>query len=219
MHMEERHRAVRHVIGAELVKGGDRPRRGREVSLPERHLLGPARRAARVKEQGDVVGLRRLERRHGREFLPGIEKRPARLAGANLDRAYVPRRLVCGLQVVGRDDQELGLQVIEVELVLVAFVAGIEGCSRGTQRDEGKQDEQEVGAVREHERDATPASHTNRGEPSGECRCYLAELEVAECVSGLGAHQRRPAVLADTQQIREPPYSRVAHRASTRGTV
>ena len=58
VHVEERHRAVRHVVGAEAVVRGDRPRGGHQVAVEQRHLLGPAGGAARVQEQRDVVRLR-----------------------------------------------------------------------------------------------------------------------------------------------------------------
>ena len=70
MHVEERHRAVRDVVGAEPVEGGDRPRGGRQVALEQRHLLRAARRAARVQQQRDVVRLGRLERRARPRSLP-----------------------------------------------------------------------------------------------------------------------------------------------------
>src|SRR5207248_3616999 len=54
--VEERHRAVRHVIGAERVVGGDRAGLGRQVALEERHLLRPRGRPACVQQQGDVFG-------------------------------------------------------------------------------------------------------------------------------------------------------------------
>ena len=61
--------------GPSAVVGGDRPRRGDQVPLQQRHLLGPARRAARVQEQRDVVGAARVER------LPALDAAVRRLRG------------------------------------------------------------------------------------------------------------------------------------------
>ena len=56
VHVEERHRDAGDVVWAEPVVRDHRASRRDEVALEERHLLRPARRSARVQQEGDVLG-------------------------------------------------------------------------------------------------------------------------------------------------------------------
>ncbi len=151
VHVEERHRHIGHVARSERVMGGDRSRRGDQVPLQQRHLLGPARRAARVQEQRGVVGDARLERLLALDRA-SVDCEPGRLLLGDddvHDRDLVSGRLPGRLHVTGRDEQEARLEIAEIEGVLVGRVGRVERCRGGSERRDREQDLDELGPVSE----------------------------------------------------------------------
>ena len=216
MHVEERHHAVARVLGGEPVGGGDGARGGRQVALADRHALGLARRAARVQEQRDrlgVAGRRRADRCRIAESQPrrgltrDLELRDAERLAGRARRALL----------TAQEEHRPRPQVVEVGVELVCGVGLVErggGRARGDDAEEGGDD---LGPVRQAHRDRVARSGARRGEPTGEPVGRRAQLPVGRALAARGLDQRERGVRRRQQveQLHAIPCRRRQLPAST----
>ena len=192
MHVEQRHRHERPVLGAEAVVPCNRPRGGHQVAVRERDLLGAAGGAARVEQEGDVVRLRGLEVLR-RAHVPAVHLHAARaavldeeLADADPDAARCPGRR--GL--VGGEEREPRVQVLHEEHVLVVRVGRVQRGGRRSERDDGQQGLEKNRPIGNDQHDAIAPGHARGAQDAGHLPHRLGQAAEIE-TQPVGDVQRR----------------------------
>ena len=190
VHVEERHHAVRHVVRAEVVRGGHRGCGGGEVSLPDRHALGPRGGAAGVQHQRDGIGIALGQR--GRCAQPAqLEPLDAQLG------ARRQRRLGRILLPQHRARRE----VVQVGPELALGVGRVERRRGGPGAHHGEERRHDLRAVRERERDGVAGADPVCRELSCQGIDLRAELPVGDRLSRRGLDQRDGVVGVSCEHI------------------
>ena len=170
VHVKQRHHAQRDVARAESVAARDVAGRDRQVGVRQRHALGPAGAAARMQNQRDIVD-RCRRHRVGRVLNcgpacgrgPADAHRPRRVHRDRQDRDAIAGGAPGLVEPVGRQQQHLGVGVVEIEAELLFLVARIERRRRADHR--GGQERHDVRQpVGERDADAIAAGDPGRGQ-------------------------------------------------------
>ena len=145
--------------------------------MREGHALRPARAAARVQDQGDVVEARWIDVARGRDAGEAHRARGVHLDDE--DGHLVAGGLARFLGAVRGQQQDLGVGVLEVEAEFLFFVSRIErrggsGDACGEKRHDRRQ------PVRERRRDAVAALDARRGERAGDGVDLFPKVLVAD---------------------------------------
>ena len=194
MHVEQRHRAVRDVVRGRARSGAAIVRADAvEVAVQQRHLLRPARRAARVQEQRDVVRAAPRRRRLALDALASSSSdgpRPCRERHVD-DPHRVAGRLAGRVELAGGHEQSARLQVVEVEGELVALVGGVERRGRGAERRDREQQLDELRAVGSASATRSPRSMPSAASRPASVDGRARRARAYESPSRLRGEQRR----------------------------
>jgi hypothetical protein len=191
VHVEQRHRAQRDVLRAELVGRRDVGDRGHQVAVAQRHPLGPPGGAAGVQHERDVAAAR-LRRLGGREGAAGgLDPEPA----VGIDRRLDEHRAIGSRRprrrgAARRHDQRAGVHVLEVEAELGLRVGGVERGRRADRRDRQEQHDR-LRTVLEHHPDRLLAPKAQPGKSLGTPPDLVAQLLVGQPRPTGHDHRRR----------------------------
>ncbi len=178
--VEKRHDAHRRVFGRQAIRARDVLGRERQVALPQRHELGPARRPTRVQHEGYVVAVRHLGGARRLAASAALQDDPTLSVEARLDQQRSMRqRASRRFSGARRNDEGSGGGVLEVELELVLFICRVEWRGRA-RRGRGQEKHDRLDAVRQHEGDPVVAAQAKPGETVGGGRHLFAKLRVGE---------------------------------------
>ena len=225
--VEQRHGRERPVVGTEPVVRRDRLRRGHQVAVQERDLLGAAGGAARVQEQGDVVRLGRLEvARRAHEPPADVHAGRAPVLDeqlADIEPGAGRRARRGGL--AGRQQHEPRAQVLQEEGVLVVRVGRVQRRGRRPEHDHGQKGLEQHRPVGHDEHHAVAPLHPGGPQDAGHLAHGLREAAEVEAqpvgdverrrVRGTAADQRRERLVAhERSNSRLAPRPRSGSRRS-----
>ena len=192
--VEERHRHVGHVRIGQRIVAGHRAGGGDEIALEERHLLGPARRAARVQQDRDVLRPAGLVGGACELVTPAGEPDVGVGCSRHLDdpgrNGRIPRP--CKLSL--GNEQEARLEIAEIEGELIACIRGVERGGSRAESGHGQQQLDDLRTVRQSEGDAVAVLDARRAQASCEVVDTLGQLAEGQDDLVVRADEGRGAV-------------------------